>query len=221
MLANGSTAIDGLLGPGFARDGDRRGGRRRVGRVQSDAKGRDRPDDVLDGLLAEILERDVEPVADLDLVAHRARHADAARLGQLLQTRGHVHAVAEDVVVLEDHVAEVDADAELDPAGRRHVGVAPRHAALDLDRALHRVGNALELDQQAVAGGLDDAAPVLGDRRVDQLEPVGLEARERAGLVGLHQPAVADHVGRQNRGQPALDLRQFHARLPRSSSGRL
>ena len=56
------------------------------------------------------------------------------------------------------------------------VGVAPRHALLDLDRALHRLGDALELDQHAVAGGLDDAALVLGDRRVDQLEPVGLAA---------------------------------------------
>ena len=92
----------------------------------------------------------------------------------------------------------------------RQVGVASRHAALDLDRALHRVGDALELGQHPVAGGLDDAAPVLGDRRVDQLEPVGLQARERARLVGLHQPAVADHVGRQNRRQPALDLRLCH-----------
>ena len=55
-------------------------------------------------------------------------------------------------------------------ARRRHVGVAPRHAALDFRRAANRVGDALELDQHAVAGRLDDAAPVLGDRRVDQLE---------------------------------------------------
>ena len=75
------------------------------------------------------------------------------------------------------------------------VGVAPRHPALDLGRALHGVGDALELDQHAVAGGLDDAAAVLGDGRIDELEPVGLEPRKRARLVDLHQPAVADHVG--------------------------
>ena len=179
--------------------------RGRLGAVEAHPEDAERAGDVLDGLLALVLERDVEAVADLDLVADRARHADAARLGQLLQARGDVDAIAEDVVVLEDHVAEVDADAELDPARRRHIRVAPRHPALDLDRTLHRVGDALKLDQEAVAGGLDDPAAVLGDRRVDQLEPVGPQARKRAGLVGLHQPAVADHVGGEDRGEPAFD----------------
>ena len=73
----------------------------------------------------------------------------------------------------DDDVAKVDADPKLDMPAGRHVGVAAGHSALDLDRALDRVGNALELDQHAVAGGLDDPAVVLGDRRVDQLEPVG------------------------------------------------
>ena len=73
-----------------------------------------------------------------------------------------------------------------------------------------RVGDALELHQHAVAGGLDDAALALGDRGVDQLEPVGLEPRERARLVGLHEPAVADHVGRENRRQPPCVAVGFH-----------
>ncbi len=79
--------------------------------------------------------RDAEPAADL--VADRARDADAARLGQLLQARGDVDAVAEDVVVLADHVAEVDADPELDLALAAPTSLLrARHAALDLDRAL-------------------------------------------------------------------------------------
>ena len=52
-----------------------------------------------------------------------------------------------------------------------HVGVAVRHAALEFRRAGNGVGDALELDQHAVAGGLDDAALVLGDGRIDQLQP--------------------------------------------------
>ncbi len=77
--------------------------------------------------------------------------------------------------------------------------------SLDRDRACHRVDDAGELDQGAVAHELDDAAPVLGDERLDQLLAVGLEARERALLVALHQPAVADHVRRQDGGEPPLD----------------
>ena len=58
-----------VRGGGHLRGLDR--GRRRLRSVQSDAKRRDRPGDVLDGLLAEVLERDVEAVADLHLVADR------------------------------------------------------------------------------------------------------------------------------------------------------
>ena len=105
---------------------------------------------------------------------HRVRHADAAGGRLLLQARGDVDAVAKNVVILDDDVAEVDADAELDALLGRDVGIAPRHAGLDLDGALHGLDDALELDQHAVAGGLDQPAVVLGDRRIDQLDPMSL-----------------------------------------------
>ena len=51
----------------------------------------------------------------LDLVEGGAGDHDAARLGQLLEPGGDVYAVAVDVAVaLDDHVAQVDADAEAD-----------------------------------------------------------------------------------------------------------
>ena len=132
MLANGSTAIEGLAAAVW-RSRLARVPRRQPA-VEHDGIGADRPGDVLDRLLAEIREGELEPGADL--LAHRRGDADAAGLGQGLEARGDVDAVAEDVVALDDHVAEIDADAELDPARRRHVGVAPDHALLDLDRAL-------------------------------------------------------------------------------------
>ena len=86
-------------------------------RLEPHPKDVDRAGDVLDALLAEILEGDVvEPVADL--VAHRAGDADAARLGKHLEARRDIDAIAENVVLLDDHVAEIDADAELDPPRR-------------------------------------------------------------------------------------------------------
>ncbi len=51
-------------------------------RVEQHAKHADRPADVLDAVLAEILERDIEPVADL--VADGGGDVDAARLGERL-----------------------------------------------------------------------------------------------------------------------------------------
>ena len=125
----------------------------------------------LSALLAQVLEGDVEAVADL--VAHGGGDADAAGGRQLLQAGRDVDAVAEDVAVLDDHVAEVDADPELDPARRRNVRVAPRHSSLDFGGALHGVGDALEFHQHAVAGGLDDAALVLGDGGIEELDAGG------------------------------------------------
>ena len=36
-------------------------------------------------------------------------------------------------------------------------------------------------------------------------------ARNCAFLVGLHEPAVADHIGRKDRGEPANDILASHA----------
>ena len=152
-----------------------------------------RPGDVLDPLLAAVFEGDVEPVADL--VAHHPADADLTRLGQSFEAGGDVDAVAVDVALVEDDVAEVDADAELDPPLRRHVGVALGHRPLDLDGAAHRIDDAGKLDEQPVAGGLDDAAPMLLDLGIRQLAPDRLQRGERAFLVGTHQPRITGNVG--------------------------
>jgi hypothetical protein len=153
--------------------------------VKTNPKDADWTDDVLDALIADILERDiVQSLADL--VAHRARNADASRLREHFEARRHVDAVAKDVVVLDDHVAQIDADPKLHPSRRRDVRVAPCHPALDLGCAQYRIGDAVELDQHAVASGLDDAAAILRDGRIDELDPMGLETRESTGLVDLH-----------------------------------
>src|SRR3712207_8106840 len=49
-------------------------------------------------------------------------------LGDSLQARGHVDAVPEDVVALDDDIADVDADAEGDAPVRRRRGIAFPHA---------------------------------------------------------------------------------------------
>jgi hypothetical protein len=130
-------------------------------RLRHDAEDPDRPHDVLDVLLAQILEHEVQWVAHL--VAHDAADADPAWLGQRFQTRRDVDAVAEDVLVL-DHVAKVDPNAELYPLIDRGYCIALAHLPLHLDRAAHRVDDAGELDQYSVAGGLDYPAMVFGEQ---------------------------------------------------------
>ena len=64
-----------------------------------------------------------------------------------------------------------------------HLGLAVDHPALYFGGAAHRVDDAGEFRKHAVAGVLDDAAPVLLDLRIDQLAKMRLEAFVRAFLV--------------------------------------
>src|SRR5271154_442669 len=108
------------------------------------------PLDVLYGLLTEV----VEPVRQLvpNLVVHDLRNADSVRLGQAFQPGRDIDAIAEDVVRLDDHVAQIDTDAKPDALVLRHVGIAAGHAALYFDSAQHRFDDARKLDEHAVAG---------------------------------------------------------------------
>ena len=170
------------------------------------------PGDVLYLLLAHVLERVIEPVAHL--IAHDPADADPAGLGQGFQARGDIHPIAEDIVLLSDHVAEIDADAEVDAAVFSHAGIAFGHPTLHLDRAAHRAYYARELSQQSVAGVLYGSASVFIDPRINQLPEMRLEPRVRALLVRAHQTRVPGHIGGEDRGQAPLDTFLRHCPVP-------
>ena len=75
-----------------------------------------------------------------------------------MQPSSHIDPVAEDVLVINDDVALMHADAELDALIDRGLGVALGHRALDSHRATHRLDRAGKLDEDAVTSGLDDPA---------------------------------------------------------------
>ena len=153
-------------------------------------------------MLAKILEHDRQAIANL--VAHRAADVDPAGFGQRFHPRGDGDTVAVDQIAVRDHIAHVDREAKLDaPVGRR-IGAPLRHCPLDRDRAAHGIDDAVELDQQAVAHRAHDAAPVLGDLRVDEIVADRSERRQGALLVDPHQPGIADDIGAQNDGKPML-----------------
>jgi hypothetical protein len=76
------------------------------------------------------------------LIVGRAREADAAALRQTLQAGCNVDAVTVEPSVFEDHVAEVDPDAELHPARCGQVCVPETQLALDFEGALDSVHHA-------------------------------------------------------------------------------
>ena len=101
--------------------------------------------DVLQVLLTAILSGDINFATHL--VIGRARQANTTRLGDPLQSRRHIDAVAHEVaIVLHDHVTEIDADAELDALVRCQTGIAVSHSSLHFDRRTHCIHNRGELD---------------------------------------------------------------------------
>src|SRR6476469_2027967 len=104
-----------------------------------------RPRDILDPLLALIFEREVKLVTHL--IVHEAADADAARFGKCFEARCDIYSITEDVVLLDDHVAEIDANPKRDVPLVWNISLALRHPALDLYSAAHGVHNARELRQ--------------------------------------------------------------------------
>ena len=138
----------------------------------------------------------------MHLVVHRARDQHAARLRERLQPRGDVDRIAGDAVRALDHVAEVDADAKRIRAPAASAAFSSATASWIALRAVDRIHGAREFGHQAVADAAEDAAVELAHRGVEDRAP-DRERGERAGLVGAHQPAVVDDVGREDRGNLA------------------
>src|SRR5262249_17296538 len=103
------------------------------------------PRDVLDLLLAQILKDKGQPVAHV--IMDRVGHEHTAGVGQGFDPRGYIDAVAIEVVVLDNYVAEIDADAKFNAVVGRNTGIALGHRLLHRDRAAHRIDDAGKLNQ--------------------------------------------------------------------------
>ena len=161
----------------------------------------DRVLDVLELLRAAVDEADVRQLA-ADLVIDLGRDADRARARDRFETGRDVDAVAVEIVALDDDVADIDADAELQGPGIR-LRVARGDGPLALDGAEHRRDRAGELGDDRVARRAEDAAMVLGDDGIDDL-PAGPQVGQRSGLVVAHQLGELMDVGGENCRQFAL-----------------
>ena len=168
---------------------------------------------VLDLLLAGKIERQAQFAAQL--IVGRAGEQHAARIAELLQPRGDVDSVAEQIVAFHHHVAEIDADAEDDAALGRNFGLRRRDLLLQRHGTRYRVHHRAELDDGAVAHQLDDAALVLGQQRVDDFGAKLAYRGQGAGLVTFDEPRITNDIGGQNRRQAPFGRCRFHGTLPR------
>ena len=107
-----------------------------------------------------------EPGLAVNLLEGAAGQVYAARFALGLDTRGNVDAVAENVVSVDDDVADIDADAERDPG---LIFVVLRHQSLHRHGAGHGIHRAGKIDQQTISGGLDDASLMVGYSGIDDV----------------------------------------------------
>jgi hypothetical protein len=125
---------------------------------------------------------------------------DAAGFRDAFQPRRDIDPITENVALIDDDIAEIDPDPELDDFVRWHRAVARGHAVLNCGGAAHGIDDACEFHEQAIACCFDDPAAILANFWIDKLAPVGLKLCERAFLVGSHKPTVSCHVRRHDRG---------------------
>jgi hypothetical protein len=114
-----------------------------------------------------VIEDKVEPPSHVLL--NTGGNANPVRIGQTFEASRDVHPVPEDVVVLHHDVALVNADTELDAIIAGCSGTSFTHPVLPLGRTTQGINHTGKFDQQAITGRFDDAAPVFGDLRVDNL----------------------------------------------------
>ena len=118
------------------------------------------------------------------------------------EPRRDIDALAQNVVALNQHVAEIDADAVDDALSLGTSRVALGHQLLDRDRAFDGGDDGRKLQQQPVAHRLDDASAKAGHDRPRRLAMLA-NAERRPRLVLAHQTGIADDVDGHDRGEAA------------------
>ena len=134
-----------------------RSGGHRTGRPC--AKRPDGPLESLQAAFAQVFDGHDKSVGDL--IANGGRDDDLVRTAQVAQPRGKIDAVAVDVEFVGEHVRDVRAHAQPDPALQIDGSLAANRARLHGQRALDRRHGALEFGEHAVALQLHAASPEL------------------------------------------------------------
>src|ERR1700730_15766274 len=150
------------------------------------------PGDVLDLLLTQIVKSKWQPVANVVIDCIRNEHSTG--VGQRFDPSSDINPVAIEVVVLDDHVAKIDANTELDAVIGSDTSVPLKQCLLHLDPAAYCINAARKFHQHAVPGGLHDLATMFGNFRIDKFAAESFETFKRAFLIRAHQPRISGHI---------------------------
>lgn len=133
----------------------------------------------------------------------------------------YVHALAKPIIALDDHFAQIDADANIDPLVFRQFSIALGETSLKRRGGFDRVYNASECRKQAIAGQLENAAVMLLYFGLEELCTVRAET--------IKVPASSPFIGLNSRRHPPqgtlkaavpwpLSPRRGHTEMAKESS---
>src|SRR5439155_170673 len=118
------------------------------------------------------------------LVVDGVRNANRTGLGERFEPRGDVYAIAEDIVAIDDDVAEIDPNPQLETTLRRDGLIDRKCGALHLNGAAERVDHTRKIGQQAVARRADNPPSMSSDQGVDGTCSVPTKASTRCRSSG-------------------------------------
>jgi hypothetical protein len=139
------------------------------------------------------------------LIVDGGRNADTAGFCDALKPCRDIHAIPEDVMRLDDYVADIDAHSESNAPIFQITDRKTVDASLELRGSSNCFHRAPKLRQKTVPGVLDNPAAVFGNCRGDSVRQERCRFGVRGLLVIMHEARIASHVGGQYRRQPALD----------------
>ena len=131
-------------------------------------------------------------------------NTNTTRFCDPFETHRNIDPITKDIVVFDDNITNVNADAKLDPLDLRYIYIVFGHAALNFDRTAYGIDDAGELDESAVPGILDDAPAMIRDLWIKKRLSNSFQLRQRAFFVDPYQAAGARDIRRQNSRQSPL-----------------
>jgi hypothetical protein len=140
-----------------------------------------------------------------DLIEYAAANVDAARLGDLLETRCHVHRISADPAVQIDDIPHIDTDAEVNAECARNFCIRTLGCRLDSEAATQRLHGTWEFCHHPVTGETERSAVASLDVP-DRHCQCGTDTFVRDLFVSADQQAVTLYVDAHHRRQPAVEF---------------
>jgi hypothetical protein len=125
--------------------------------------------------------------------------------------------IAEEIVALNDGVADVDADAKSHLLTGTSISILLGYGVLHLDTTLRGIHGAGEVGKHAIARRVEDPTVMRGKQAIDD-DPVAREGAKGADLILPRQAAIAFDIRREYRRELSFDPVGFQRSAPPRSS---